>query len=177
MHDTADRAPASGYMGSGNRLVAAANGVDFAYRDCGTGERPLVLLQHFRGNLDNWDPSLVDALAVGRQVVTFDNAGVGGSTGTTPSTVRQTGRRGKERSGRRWMRSGASGEGWRNSVDGRGHGRPPVAGGAGVTDDGPDERDRCPVRILGAADFLPVEDDSPRVGSHRACGDSSRASE
>jgi len=89
MHDTADRAPASGYMGSGNRLVAAANGVDFAYRDCGTGERPLILLQHFRGNLDNWDPSLVDALAVGRQVVTFDNAGVGGSTGTTPSTVRQ----------------------------------------------------------------------------------------
>ncbi|HEV2258018.1 MAG TPA: hypothetical protein VGS06_33200 [Streptosporangiaceae bacterium] len=24
---------------------------------------PLVLLQHFRGNLDNWDPLLVDTLA------------------------------------------------------------------------------------------------------------------
>ena len=24
---------------------------------------PLVLLQHFRGNLDNWDPALIDALA------------------------------------------------------------------------------------------------------------------
>ena len=38
---------------------------------------PLVLLQHFRGNLDNWDPALVDALAANRRVITFDNAGVG----------------------------------------------------------------------------------------------------
>jgi pimeloyl-ACP methyl ester carboxylesterase len=43
-----------------------------------------VLFQHFRGNLDNWDPALIDALAAGRRVVTFDNAGVGGSAGTTP---------------------------------------------------------------------------------------------
>jgi pimeloyl-ACP methyl ester carboxylesterase len=48
-----------------------------------------VLLQHFRGNLDNWDPALIDALATDRRVVTFDNTGVGGSTGTTPSTVTQ----------------------------------------------------------------------------------------
>ncbi len=50
---------------------------------------PLVLLQHFRGNLDNWDPALIDALASTRRVVTFDNAGVGASSGTTPSTVAQ----------------------------------------------------------------------------------------
>ena len=50
---------------------------------------PLVLLQHFRGNLDSWDPALIDALATTRRVVTFDNTGVGGSTGTTPSTVKQ----------------------------------------------------------------------------------------
>ena len=48
---------------------------------------PLVLLQHFRGNLDNWDPALVDALAAERRVVTFDNVGVGATTGRTPSTV------------------------------------------------------------------------------------------
>jgi pimeloyl-ACP methyl ester carboxylesterase len=48
-----------------------------------------VLLQHLRGNLDNWDPALIDALAAARRVVTFDNAGVGGSTGTTPSTIRE----------------------------------------------------------------------------------------
>jgi pimeloyl-ACP methyl ester carboxylesterase len=77
------------YSGSPNKLVSAANGVDYAYRETGEGPAPLVLLQHFRGNLDNWDPALVDALAAGRRVVTFDNAGVGGSSSTTPPTVTQ----------------------------------------------------------------------------------------
>ena len=75
-----------------NKLVRAANGIDYAYRDAGDGGVPLVLLQHFRGNLDNWDPALIDALASGRRVVTFDNAGVGGSTGTTPNTIEQMAR-------------------------------------------------------------------------------------
>ena len=72
-----------------NKLVSAANGINYAYRDAGDGGVPLVLLQHFRGNLDNWDPALIDALASDRRVVTFDNAGVGGSTGTTPNTIEQ----------------------------------------------------------------------------------------
>ena len=78
------------YASLPNMQVRAANDVEYAYRDSG-GERgvPLVLLQHFRGNLDNWDPALIDALAPGRRVITFDNAGVGGSTGTTPGTVEQ----------------------------------------------------------------------------------------
>ena len=77
-----------------NELVSAANGIDYAYRDTGGGEGavPLVLLQHFRGNLDNWDPALIDALARTRRVVTFDNAGVGGSTGTTPDSIEQMAR-------------------------------------------------------------------------------------
>ena len=62
------------------------------YREAGDGEVPLVLLQHFRGNLDSWDPALIDALAPGRRVVTFDNTGVGGSSGQTPDTVRQMAR-------------------------------------------------------------------------------------
>ena len=74
------------------RTISAANGIEYAYRETGTGTPVLVLLQHFRGNLDNWDPALIDALASGRRVVTFDNAGVGGSTGTTPSTVTQMAR-------------------------------------------------------------------------------------
>ena len=65
----------------------AGNAIEYAYRDLGEGEVPLVLLQHFRGNLDNWDPALVDALAADRRVVAFDNVGVGATTGTTPSTV------------------------------------------------------------------------------------------
>jgi pimeloyl-ACP methyl ester carboxylesterase len=86
---------AKGYSELANEQVSAANGVDYAYRDTGGGEggMPLVLLQHFRGNLDNWDPALIDALAArGRRVVTFDNAGVGGSTGTTPGTIEQMAR-------------------------------------------------------------------------------------
>ena len=79
-----------GYSELRNELVSVANGVDYAYRDTGgEGGVPLVLLQHFRGNLDNWDPALIDALASARRVVTFDNAGVGGSTGTTPDTIEQ----------------------------------------------------------------------------------------
>jgi pimeloyl-ACP methyl ester carboxylesterase len=72
-----------------NRLVSAANGIDYAYRETGEGAVPLVVLNHWRGNLDNWDPALVNALARTRRVIAFDNAGVGSSTGTTPSTVRQ----------------------------------------------------------------------------------------
>jgi pimeloyl-ACP methyl ester carboxylesterase len=80
------------YSGLTNQLVSASNSVDYAYRDTGMGTVPLVLLQHFRGNLDNWDPALIDALASARRVVTFDNAGVGGSSGTTPDTIGQMAR-------------------------------------------------------------------------------------
>jgi pimeloyl-ACP methyl ester carboxylesterase len=75
------------YTGASTQQVAAGNGIEYAYRDLGAGDVPLVLLQHFRGNLDNWDPALVDALAADRRVVTFDNVGVGGTTGKTPNTV------------------------------------------------------------------------------------------
>ena len=77
------------YSSLPNKLVSAPNGIDYAYRDAGEGAVPLVLLQHFRGNLDNWDSALIDALASTRRVVTFDNAGVGGSTGTTPHVIGQ----------------------------------------------------------------------------------------
>jgi hypothetical protein len=46
-------------------MVSAANGIDYAYRQVGEGTPALVLLQHFRRNLDNWDPALVDALELG----------------------------------------------------------------------------------------------------------------
>jgi pimeloyl-ACP methyl ester carboxylesterase len=77
------------YLEAPNKRIKAANGVDYVYRDLGDGPMPVVLFQHFRGNLDYWDPALIDALASSRRVVTFDNAGVAGSTGTTPSTIEQ----------------------------------------------------------------------------------------
>jgi pimeloyl-ACP methyl ester carboxylesterase len=73
-----------------NRTVAAPNGVTYAYRrygDASSGAPPLVVLQHFRGNLDNWDPALVDPLAETREVISFDYAGVGGSSGAIARTV------------------------------------------------------------------------------------------
>jgi len=83
--------PVTSYSALPNKQLSAPNGISYAYRDAGggEGEAPLVLLQHFRGNLDSWDPALVDALAAGRRVITVDNAGVGGSTGTTPDTIEQ----------------------------------------------------------------------------------------
>jgi pimeloyl-ACP methyl ester carboxylesterase len=64
------------------------NGIRFAYRQLGpsTGT-PLVLLQHFSGNIDSWDPAVVNALATDRPVIAFDNAGVGRSSGQTPDSI------------------------------------------------------------------------------------------
>jgi pimeloyl-ACP methyl ester carboxylesterase len=64
------------------------HGIRFAYRRLGpsTGT-PLILLQHFSGNIDAWDPAVVNALAADRPVIAFDNAGVGLSTGQTPDNV------------------------------------------------------------------------------------------
>jgi pimeloyl-ACP methyl ester carboxylesterase len=75
------------YTDASTQQLTAGNGIDYAYRDLGEGDVPLVLLQHFRGNLDNWDPALIDALAADRRVVTFDNVGVGATSGTTPDTI------------------------------------------------------------------------------------------
>jgi pimeloyl-ACP methyl ester carboxylesterase len=75
--------------------IEAANGVTYAHRrfgNRGTGALPLVCLIHYRGNLDNWDPLLVDTIAAQREVILVDNAGVGGSTGTVPSSVTQMAR-------------------------------------------------------------------------------------
>ena len=77
------------YSEAPNRSIGAGSGIDYVYRDVGSGAVPVVLLQHFRGNLDNWDPALIDALASSRRVVAFDNVGVGMTTGTTPSSVDQ----------------------------------------------------------------------------------------
>jgi pimeloyl-ACP methyl ester carboxylesterase len=77
----------AGYADASTQRVASDSGIEYAYRELGEGDVPLVLLQHFRGNLDNWDPALIDALAADRPVVTFDNVGVGATTGKTPNTV------------------------------------------------------------------------------------------
>jgi pimeloyl-ACP methyl ester carboxylesterase len=77
------------YVDEPNQAIEAANGVRYAYRRCGPSGAPsLVLLSHFRGTLDSWDTALVDALAVEHDVIAFDSAGVGLSTGRACRTVR-----------------------------------------------------------------------------------------
>lgn len=64
------------------------DGARFAYRRFGGGPGlPIFLVQHFMGNLDNFDPAITDGLAAGREVVLFDNRGVGSSGGTAADTV------------------------------------------------------------------------------------------
>jgi pimeloyl-ACP methyl ester carboxylesterase len=61
----------------------------YAYRRFGNAsvQPPLLCLQHFTGTLDNWDPAVTDPLASTREVILFDNAGIGRSSGTVPETV------------------------------------------------------------------------------------------
>jgi pimeloyl-ACP methyl ester carboxylesterase len=64
------------------------NDHSYAYRRFGNGSGlPLLFLQHFTGTLDNWDPAVTDPLAAGREVILFDNAGVGRSSAEVPPTV------------------------------------------------------------------------------------------
>jgi pimeloyl-ACP methyl ester carboxylesterase len=65
-----------------------ANGIQFAYRKFGQESgTPLLLMQHFRGGMDHWDPAVTDGFAASRPVILFDNAGVAGSSGSTPDTI------------------------------------------------------------------------------------------
>jgi pimeloyl-ACP methyl ester carboxylesterase len=67
---------------------AEADGVRFAYRRWGKpGAVPLVFMQYFSGNLDDWDPLVTDGFAADHDVILFDNAGVAISGGETPGAV------------------------------------------------------------------------------------------
>ena len=66
----------------------AAGNIRFAYRRFGGGaQTPIVLTQFFRGNMDNFDPIITDALSGAREVVLFDNTGVGLTTVKAKTTV------------------------------------------------------------------------------------------
>jgi len=62
----------------------------FAFRKFGlTGTRPVVFFNHLGANLDNFDPAVLDGMARERTVITFDNRGVGASSGNVPKTIEQ----------------------------------------------------------------------------------------
>ena len=75
------------YKNAPTRTITAG-GVTFAYRELGPKSGiPVVFLTHLAAVLDNWDPRVVDGIAAKHRVITFDNRGVGASTGSTPRTI------------------------------------------------------------------------------------------
>jgi pimeloyl-ACP methyl ester carboxylesterase len=71
----------------------SAGGVEFAYRELGPSAGvPVVFLTHLAAVLDNWDPRVVDGIAAKHRVITFDNRGVGASSGSTPRTIEEMAR-------------------------------------------------------------------------------------
>ena len=75
------------YKDAPTRTIAAG-GVTFAYRELGpkTGV-PVIFFVHLAGTLDNWDPAVIDPIAAKHHVITFDNRGVGASSGAVPDTI------------------------------------------------------------------------------------------
>lgn len=70
--------------------TVSAGGVRYAYRELGpTDGIPVVFFVHLAATLDNWDPRIVDAVAERRRVITFDQRGVGASSGTVPGTIEE----------------------------------------------------------------------------------------
>jgi pimeloyl-ACP methyl ester carboxylesterase len=64
------------------------DGTLFAYREFGpTNGVPVIFLHHLTAVIDDWDPRVIDGIAAERRVITFDNRGVGGTRGRTPTTV------------------------------------------------------------------------------------------
>lgn len=69
----------------------SAGGVNFAYRELGksNGGTPVVFLVHLAAVLDNWDPRIVDGIATKHYVITFDNRGIGASSGSPSNSMEQ----------------------------------------------------------------------------------------
>jgi len=69
----------------------AAGGVEFAYRELGTNNSgtPVVFLVHLAAVLDNWDPRVVDGFAAKHRVITFNNRGIGASSGSPATSIEQ----------------------------------------------------------------------------------------
>ncbi|MBK3574611.1 alpha/beta hydrolase [Streptomyces sp. MBT65] len=85
--DTPNEAVITSYAKAPARTVSTG-GVTYAYRELGPkGGIPVVFFVHLAATLDNWDPRIVDPIAKGRHVITFDNRGVGASSGQVPDSV------------------------------------------------------------------------------------------
>ena len=70
--------------------TVTTGGTTYAYRELGPkGGIPVVFFVHLAATLDNWDPRIIDPIAKNRHVITFDQRGVGASSGTVPKTLEE----------------------------------------------------------------------------------------
>jgi pimeloyl-ACP methyl ester carboxylesterase len=84
----------------GGQLEERANASDHCkrsgvrVRELGTNNPgiPVVFLTHLAAVLDNWDPRVVDGFAASRHVITFDNRGIGASSGTPATSIEEMAR-------------------------------------------------------------------------------------
>ena len=84
---TAQTPAASSYAEAPTRSITAG-GITYAYRELGPqGGVPVVFFLHLAGNLDNWDPRVIDPIAKEHRVITFDSRGLGGTTGKVPDSI------------------------------------------------------------------------------------------
>jgi len=89
MSSTRNEPVITSYAAAPARTVTTA-GTTYAYRELGPqGGIPVVFFVHLAATLDNWDPRIVDAIAKNRHVITFDQRGVGASTGKVPRTIEE----------------------------------------------------------------------------------------
>ena len=78
------------YIHAPNKSIRTAIGITYVYREL--GEKigiPIVFFTHLSANLDNWDPRIIDGIAKQHWVITFDNTGVGLSSGQVPGTIKE----------------------------------------------------------------------------------------
>jgi pimeloyl-ACP methyl ester carboxylesterase len=82
-----DESVVASYAAAPTRTISTG-GVTFAYRELGPkGGIPVFFFVHLAATLDNWDPRIIDPIAKHRNVITFNQRGVGASSGQVPDSI------------------------------------------------------------------------------------------
>jgi pimeloyl-ACP methyl ester carboxylesterase len=90
METSSSRPPVITSYAEAPAVTVTVGDTTYAYRELGPKNGiPVVFFVHLAANLDNWDPRIVDPIAKNRHVITFDQRGVGASTGKVPDTIEE----------------------------------------------------------------------------------------
>lgn len=76
------------YINVPTKTLVTPENKTFAYREIGVDSAvPVIGLVHLSGNLDNWQPAVIDGLAKEHRLILPDYQGVGGSGGKAAATI------------------------------------------------------------------------------------------